>query len=172
MSLHASSVPVLQHMLGSLKHLLAKAGQHAAAQGYDAQVLTGVRLAPDMFALARQVQIACDMAKNGCARLAQVDFPKFEDDETTLAQLEARIDKTVAFLATLPASAFEGREQADITFPVGRDGSTRTMKGQDFLQLWLLPNFYFHVTTTYALLRHNGVPLGKRDFLLGAAAAQ
>ncbi|MGI9215965.1 MAG: DUF1993 domain-containing protein, partial [Hydrogenophaga sp.] len=128
------------------------------------------RLAPDMLPFAAQIRIACDAAKNGTARLAGIEAPKFEDNETTFADLQARIRKTLDWLATVPAAAIDGREEAEITFPVGRD-KTRTMAGEAYLKHCALPYVFFHVTTAYALLRHNGVDLGKADYLVGEQAA-
>lgn len=170
-SLSSASLPVFTTMLGNLAHCLRKAVAHAEARKFDPNVFLTTRLAPDMLPFPAQIRIACDAAKFGAARLAGIEAPAFADDETTLAELLARIDKTVAWLATVPADKIDGRETADITFPVGRDGSTRTMQGEAYLKHWVLPNLFFHVTTAYGLLRHNGVELGKRDYLLGAAAA-
>ena len=114
-----------------------------------------------------EILIACDAAKNGVARIAGVEAPKFEDNETTFAELKARIQKTLDFLASVPAAKLEGTESREVTFPVGRD-KTRTMTGEAYLTTWALPNFFFHVTTAYAILRHNGVDLGKADYLAGA----
>lgn len=111
--------------------------------------------------------IACDAAKNGLARLSCVEAPKFEDTETTLAQLQECIQKTLAFIASVPAAALDGTEDKEITFPAG-PGKTRTLKGEDYLCHWMLPNLYFHITTAYTILRHNGVEVGKIDYLLGA----
>lgn len=168
LSMHSASVPLLQHMLRNLSHILDKAEAHADARKFDPAALTTFRLAPDMLPFTRQVLIACDAAKNGIARLSGVEAPKFEDNEATFADLKARIQKTLDYLATVPAGALDGAEAREITFPVGRD-KTRTMSGQDYLTLWMLPNFFFHVTTAYAILRHNGVDLGKADYLAGAA---
>lgn len=168
-TLTSAFLPILTNSLNNLDHFLAKAQANAAARGFDADVLAASRLAPDMLPLTAQVRIACDAAKLGVARLAGLEAPKFEDNETTVAQLRERIAKTLAWLATVSATAMDGCEAKDITFPVGRDGKTRTMQGADYLRQWVLPNVYFHVTTAYALLRHNGVDLGKMDFLVGAA---
>lgn len=162
--MHSASVPVFQHMLRNLSHILGKAETSAAARKFDPSVLTTSRLAPDMLPLTRQVLIACDAAKNGVARLSGVAAPKFDDDETTIAQLQARIQKTLDYLGTVPAATMDGKEAQDVTFPVGRE-STLTMSSQAYLTTWVLPNFFFHVTTTYAILRHNGVDLGKQDYL-------
>ena len=163
MSMYEASVPVLTRFLKSLDKILAKAEAHAEAKKFDPNVLVRARLAPDMFDLARQVQIASDMAKGCAARLGGVEVPKYEDNEATLAELRARVAKTLDFIATVPKAGFEGAETRDIVLPM-RD-RTMEFKGQDYLYGWVLPNFYFHVTTTYAILRHNGVELGKGDFL-------
>lgn len=166
-SMYSASVPVFQHMLRNLVHILDKAEAHAAARKIDPTALTGFRLAPDMLPFTRQVLIACDAAKNGVARLSGVEAPKFDDTETSFAELKARIGKTMEYLASVPANSMEGTEDRDITFPVGREKSL-TMKGQAYLGTWMLPNFFFHVTTAYAILRHCGVELGKSDYLAGA----
>lgn len=168
MSMHTASVPVFQHMLRNLGHLLDKAEANAGARNFDPTVLASCRLAPDMLPFTRQVLIACDAAKNGVARLSGVEAPKFEDNESTFPELKARIQKTLDYLATVPADKVDGSEDKEITFPVGRD-KTRTMKGQAYLTQWALPNFFFHVTTAYNILRHNGVDLGKSDYLVGGA---
>ena len=168
-TLSSASLPVFQTALSNLLHCLNKAEANAAARKFDPNVLFAARLAPDMLPFAAQIRIACDAAKNGTARLAGIEAPKFEDNETTFAELQARITKTLDWLATVPASAIDGREDADITFPVGRD-KTRTMKGEAYLKHYALPNMFFHVVTAYALLRHNGVDVGKTDYLMGAQA--
>ena len=167
MSMYEASVPVFQHMLRNLAHFLDKGEANAQARKFDASVLAGARLAPDMLPLARQVLIASDAAKLAVARISGQDAPKFEDTEQTFGELRARIQRTIDYLATVPASALDGREDREITFPIGRD-KTRTMTAQAYLTTWALPNFFFHVTTTYAILRHNGVDLGKSDYLAGA----
>lgn len=148
-------------MLNNLSDLLDKA---SAQKGPQAEALVEARLAPDMFPLARQVQIASDMAKSGAARLTGVEPPKFEDDEKTLADLKARIAKTVAFVQSIPVSAFEGAERREVSFPM-RDGMSLHADGLRFLKDWCLPNFYFHVVTAYDILRNNGVEIGKPDYL-------
>lgn len=168
-SMYSASVPVFRNMLGNLGHLLDKAQAHAEARKFDPAVLVEDRLAPDMLPLRKQVQIACDGAKNGLARLSGVAAPKFEDTETTFAALQERIRKTLDYLDSVPRSQVDGCEDKDITFPVGRE-ATRTMKGEAYLLNWALPNLFFHTTTAYAILRHNGVELGKSDYLLGAKA--
>lgn len=168
-SMSSVSLPVFEHMLGNLSHFLDKAQAHAEAKKFDPAVLLQSRLAPDMLPLARQIQIACDGAKNGVARLSGVEAPKFDDTESSLGELKERIGKTLAYLASVPAAQLDGNESKDITFPVGKD-KTRTMTGEAYLKHWMLPNFFFHVTTAYAILRHNGVELGKSDYLAGNKA--
>lgn len=162
-SMYSASVPVFTRMLGHLAAWLDKAEAHAQAKKFDTSVYLGARLAPDMLPFTKQIQIACDAAKFGVARLAGVEAPKFEDNETSFADLRERIRKTVAFVNSVPASAIDGNEDKDITVP-RRDGSI-VLKGEFYLKHYVQPNFYFHVTTAYALLRHNGVELGKGDFL-------
>lgn len=168
MSMYTASVPVFQHMLRNLVHILDKGEASAQARGFDPAVLAAARLAPDMLPFTRQVLIACDAAKLGVARISGVEAPKFEDKETSFPELKARIQKTLDYLQTVPASAMDGREDREITFPAGRD-RTLTMPAQAYLTTWALPNFFFHVTTAYAILRHNGVDLGKADYLAGGA---
>jgi hypothetical protein len=165
-SMYSASVPVFKNMLGNLSHCLDKAQAHAEARKFDPKVLVEDRLAPDMLPFKRQVQIACDACKNGLARLAGVEAPKFEDNESTLAELKERIRKTLDFLDSVPRASVDGTDDKDITFPAGRD-VTRTLKGEAYLLGVALPNLFFHVTTAYAILRHNGVELGKGDFLTG-----
>jgi uncharacterized protein len=169
-TLTRAALPVFQTALANLAHCLKKAEANAEARKFSPDVLAGLRLAPDMLPLASQVRIACDAAKNGSARVSGLEAPRFADDETTLAQLQERIAKTLAWLATLPADAFDGREAQDVTFPIGKE-ATRTMKAEAYLTHWAIPNVYFHVTTAYALLRQAGVDLGKADFLVGEQAA-
>jgi hypothetical protein len=166
-SMSSAALPVCTRMLSNLSHILAKAEQFVAAKKIDPAALTTYRLAPDMLPFTRQILIACDAAKIGVARLGGIEAPKFEDNETTLAQLQERIQKTLAFIATVPAAALDGTEDKEITFPAG-PGKTRTLSGQDYLTGWMLPNMYFHITTAYAILRHNGVDVGKIDYLMGA----
>jgi uncharacterized protein len=166
-SMSNASLAVCTRMLQNLSHVLAKGEAHAKARNFEPQVLLQARLAPDMFALIRQVQIACDTSKNGLARLAGMEAPKFEDNETSFEQLQQRIAKTLQFIASVPASAIDGSEEKEFTFPVG-PVKKRTMKGLPYLTQWMLPNLYFHITAAYAILRHNGVEVGKLDYLLGA----
>jgi len=168
--LSSACLPIFRTTLTNLDHCLAKAQANAAARKFDPNVFVGVRLAPDMLTFASQIRIACDTAKLAVARLAGTEAPKFEDNETTMDELRARIAKTLAYLASVPADSIDGREEIEITFPIGRD-KTRTMTGEAYLKHWALPNFFFHVTTAYALLRHNGVDLGKADYLAGPQAS-
>jgi hypothetical protein len=166
LSMYSASVPVFQHMLRNLVHILDKGEASAQARKFDASVLATSRLAPDMLPFTRQILIACDAAKLGVARISGLEAPKFDDNEATFPELKARIQKTLDWLGTVPASALDGTEDKDITFPIGRD-ATRTMKAQAYLLTWAMPNFFFHITTAYAILRHNGVDVGKRDYLTG-----
>jgi hypothetical protein len=163
-SMHSASLPVFVKMLGNLSQWLDKAEASAAARKFDVTVLLGARLAPDMLPLARQVQIACDSAKFGIARLAAEEAPKMDDVEASVAELKARIQRTLDYVQSVPAAKIEGSEQRDVQVPLrGRDPAH--FKGEAYLQHFVLPNFFFHVTTAYAILRHNGVELGKTDFL-------
>jgi len=162
-SMHSASVPIFVRMLSNVNGWLDKAEAHAADKKFDTTVYLGTRLAPDMLPFTRQIQIACDTVKFCVARLASVDGPKFDDNETSFAELRQRIDATVAFAKSVPAAQIDGSEDKDITIP-RRDGSM-VMKGEAYLKHFALPNMFFHLTTAYALLRHNGVELGKMDFL-------
>jgi hypothetical protein len=163
----AASIPNTIRILEALSHILEKGNASAQARKIDPLVFTQARLAPDMFALPRQVQIACDMAKNGFSRLAGIEAPKFEDGETTFEELQARIRQTVEFLNTFTPESLHGSEDKVVTFPAGPE-RTLKMKGEAYLNQWLLPNLYFHVVTAYNILRHNGVAVGKTDYLKGA----
>ena len=163
-SMSSASLPIFKTMLDNLSHILAKAQAHAEACKFDPAALTQFRLAPDMLPFSRQIQIACDAAKNGVSRISGVEAPRFEDTEATFPELKDRVRKTLEWLASVPADKLNGTEDKEITFPIGRD-KTRTMKCEAYLKHWMLPNFFFHVTTAYAILRHNGVDLGKADYL-------
>jgi uncharacterized protein len=165
-SVHAMSVDLFAHALGNLSALLEKAVADAKERKFDPAVLLGSRLAPDMFPLTRQVQIAGDIAKNSVARLAGQEPPRFEDNETTIEQLRARLARTIDYIKSIPASAFEGSESRDLKIPAGPD-KTLEFKGLPFVQTWMIPHVMFHVTTAYNILRHNGVDLGKTDFIGG-----
>lgn len=166
MSMSRAAIPSFEIGLNALSAILDKAQAHAEAKRFDPAVLLNTRLFPDMFPLTRQVQIACDQAKNGGARLAGTEPPKHDDNEKTLAELKARIAKTVAFVKTLDAAQIDGAADREITFPLGPENKGH-MKGADYLNHFVLPNFYFHLSTAYGILRHCGVELGKRDFLAG-----
>ena len=161
------SVPVFVHFLKSLSAILKKAEAHCLARKIDPAVMISQRLYPDMLALARQVQISTDSAKGAGARLTGTDNPSFPDDEKTFEELQARIARTIAFLESLKPEQFKGAETRDISFKAG----TReiNMKGAPYLETWAKANFFFHVTTAYNTLRHNGVELGKPDYLSGGA---
>jgi hypothetical protein len=159
-----ASIPVFQIGLNALSAVLDKAQAYAAAKKIDPSVLMSWRLAPDMFALAKQVQVVADQAKNGGARLAGVEAPRFEDNEASIEQLKARLEKTSAFLKTLDEKKIDASADREITFPLGPDNKGH-MQGSDYLSHFVLPNFYFHLTTAYAILRNCGVELGKRDFM-------
>jgi hypothetical protein len=156
-------VPIFVRMLGNVGQWLDKAEAHAQAKKFDPAVYLGARLSPDMLPFTNQVQIACDAVTYGVARLAGVEAPKFADEEKTLGELRERIRKTVDFIQSVPAAQIDGTEDKDVVVP-RRDGSM-TLKGEFYLKHFAFSNFYFHVTTTYALLRHNGVELGKMDYI-------
>ncbi|MBL8529605.1 MAG: DUF1993 family protein [Burkholderiales bacterium] len=162
-SMYQASIPVLVHMLGNLDAILAKAAAYAEAKRIDPSALVNGRLYPDMFPLSRQVQIASDTAKGCGARLSGQEPPKYEDTEATFPELSTRIRKTIAYLESLDAAAIDGTEERAITLKL-RD-TTVTFQGVAYLLNFVLPNFYFHVSTAYAILRHNGVELGKQDYL-------
>ncbi|MBI2734183.1 MAG: DUF1993 domain-containing protein [Aquabacterium sp.] len=166
LTMYSAFIPVAIRTLQNLSAILAKGAAHCEARKIDPNAFLSARLYPDMFPLIRQVQIASDTVKGAAARLAGIEIPKYDDNETSFAELQARLDKTVAFLKTISPAQIEGKEEADIvlSFP------TRTFefKGQAYLTGWVLPNLYFHTTTAYALLRHGGVELGKADYLGGA----
>ena len=162
-SMYQASVPTIVRALNNLAAILEKADQHAAAKKIAPEVLINSRLYPDMFPLAKQVQIASDTAKGGTARLAQAQPPSFEDNETTFAQLIERTRKTVAYLETLKPEQIDGGENRTVTWTTRT--ATKSMQGMPYLLNHVLPNVFFHVTTAYDILRHNGVELGKMDFL-------
>ena len=162
-SMYEALIPVANHMLGNLSKILDKGAAFAEAKKIDQAVLTGARLAPDMFPLTRQVQIACDSAKGAVARLAGVEIPKHEDTEQSFAELKTRIAKTIDFLESVPAAKVDGTEDKEVVLQM-RSGERR-FKGMQYLLGHAYPNFYFHVTTAYNILRHNGIEIGKRDYL-------
>jgi hypothetical protein len=161
--MYQASVPPFLATLKSLDAILDKAAAFAKERNIDEAVLLGWRLAPDMFPLVRQVQIVADFAKGTPARLAGAEVPKYADDEKTFAELKARIAKTVKFVESLKPQAIDGSEDRDIVLPIG--GQELRMKGQPYLVQFALPNFYFHATAAYAILRRCGLDIGKRDFL-------
>lgn len=163
-SLYAASVPVFKQMLGSVSALLTTAEAHAEARKIDPTVFLQARLFPDMFPLLRQVQIASDFARGVCARLAGVDVPKYEDTEQSFAELQALLSKTLAFLESFTPAQIDGNEERYI---ITRPGTPkeRKFKGQDYLLSYGIPQFFFHITTTYAILRNNGVEVGKKDYM-------
>ncbi|MBC3807347.1 DUF1993 domain-containing protein [Undibacterium seohonense] len=163
-TMYSTSVPVFQQMLGSLQVILQKAQAHAAEKKIDDQVFLQARLAPDMFNLIRQVQIAADFAKGVSARLANVDLPDFQDTENSFDELQARLSKTLDFISSLTAAQFEGSEVREVIL---RPGTPKEKKlvGTSYLLGYGLPQFFFHVTTAYDILRHHGVELGKRDYM-------
>jgi len=163
LSMHQASIPMFVRALGNLSAILEKAAAHAESRKIDPLVFINARLAPDMFPLSRQVQAACDAAKGCAARLAGVEVPRFEDTETSFPELQARIAKTVAFIQDVKAAQVDASEDRTITLKLrGRDV---TFSGRDYLLNFVLPNFFFHATTAYAILRHNGLEIGKTDFL-------
>ena len=164
-SMHAMTHDVFKKSLVQLLHVMEKGVANAKARNFDPNVLASSRLAPDMFTFAKQIQLTSDFAKNSMARLAGIEAPKYEDTETTMDELVARVKKTIDYIDTIPASALEGSETRDIKIPL-RD-RTVEFKGLPYLQYWAIPNFFFHFVTAYNLLRHNGVDIGKRDFLGG-----
>ena len=167
MNMYDASVPVFTHFLRSLSVILKKAEAHCAAKKIDPAVILNARLFPDMFALTRQVQIASDAAKGAGARLAGIAVPSWPDEEKSLDELQARISRTIEFLGGLKPEQFDGAESREISLKAG--GRELNFTGFAYLETWAKPNFYFHVTTAYAILRHNGVDVGKLDYLLGEA---
>ena len=162
-TMHSASAPIFVSLLENLNAWLDKAEAHAAAKKFEPAIYLTARLAPDMLPFTNQIQIACDTAKFLVARLAGIEAPKFDDAETSLADLRARVAATIAFVKSVPAASIDGTEEKDVTLP--RRSGPIVMKGQAYLTQFALPNFFFHMTAAYALLRHNGVELGKMDFL-------
>lgn len=162
-SMYRASAPVFLQMLPALSGILDKGAAFAAAKKIDPAVLLNARLAPDMFALSRQVQITSDFAKGTMARLAGKEPPKYEDNEASFDELKARIAKTVDFVKGFSPAQIDGSEERDITITLG--GQPRSFKGENYLVGFALPNFYFHATAAYAILRHNGVDIGKGDYM-------
>ena len=163
LSMYDASVPVFKQILGSLSAILEQAETHAAERKIDPNALLQFRLYPDMFPFMRQVQVAADFAKGAAARLAGVPVPAFDDNEHSFAELKARIAKTLAFIDNLPKAQIEASEERAIS--TGSGDKARHFTGQTYLMHYALPHFYFHATTAYAILRHNGVAIGKKDFI-------
>ena len=164
-SMYQASAPRFIHTLNALSAILDKAQAHAEMKKIDPLAMTAFRLFPDMLPMTRQVQIATDSAKGCMARLAGVEIPKYEDTEQTFTELKARVAKTVAFVGTFKPAQIDGTEEKDVVLKIG--GNDRTFKGMEYLLGFAYPNFYFHVTTAYNMLRHNGVEIGKKDYLGG-----
>lgn len=162
-SMYQISVPVFTRMLTNLVAIIEKAAAHCEENKIDPAVLINYRLYPDMFAFAKQIQIATDAARNGTAYLAGEDPPKFDNTEQTFAELAERVKKTIAFVNTFKPEQIDGSEEKDVV--IKRGETTVTYKGQAYLLNRVLPNFFFHITTAYDILRHNGVALGKKDYL-------
>ena len=163
LSMYQASIPAFVQMLNNLSAILDKAEAYAGNHNIDPEVLLNYRLAPDMFPLVRQIQIAADLAKGAVARLAGVEVPKHDDTEKSFADLKARLAKTVAFVQSFKPSDIDGSEDRGISLTLGEH--TMSFKGQPYLVHFVMPNFYFHCTTAYDILRHCGVELGKRDFI-------
>ena len=163
LSMYQASIPAFVQMLNNLSAIMDKAEAHAQSREIDPEVLLSYRLAPDMFPFVRQIQVAADLAKGAAARLASVEVPKHDDTEKTFAELKARLAKTLAFVQSFKPSNIDGSEDRDINLKLGEH--TMSFKGQHYLVHFVLPNFYFHCTTAYDILRHCGVELGKRDFI-------
>jgi hypothetical protein len=164
MSFYDASVPAFLQILGSLSGLLGKAEAHCKAKNIQPEVLLNARLYPDMFPLTRQIQTVCDFAAKSCARLTQSEVPTTSDTEKTFEELKQRLEKTIDYVKTFKPEQFDGADRRDVSFPVG-PSNTMTLKGQQFLNNFAFPNFYFHAATAHGILRHNGVEIGKRDFL-------
>jgi uncharacterized protein len=164
-NMYQASVPVFVRMLGNLSSILDKAAAHAEAKKIDQAIFINARLTPDMYPLSRQVQIATDMVKGCAARLADTEVPSYEDKETTFAELQERIKKTVIFLESVSAEQINGSEERMVTLKLR--GKEIRFLGQPYLFNFVLPNFYFHIAMTYAILRHNGVDIGKMDYIGG-----
>jgi uncharacterized protein len=164
MSFYDATVPAFLQILGSLSGLLTKAEAHCKAKNIAPEVLLGARLYPDMLPLTKQIQLACDFAAKSCARLTHSEVPSVPDTEKTFDELRQRIAKTVDYVKAFKPAQFEGADAKDVTFPAGPNNSI-TLKGQEFVTRFAFPNFYFHAATAHGILRHNGVEIGKRDFL-------
>jgi hypothetical protein len=165
MSFYDASVPAFLQILGSLSGILSKAEAHCRAKNIQPDVLLGARLYPDMLPFTRQIQLVCDFAAKSCARLTHSEVPSTPDTEKTFDELRERLAKTVEYVKTFKPAQFEGGDSRDVSFPAGGPNNTMTLKGRQFLNNYAFPNFYFHAATAHGILRHNGVEIGKRDFL-------
>ena len=166
MSFYDASVPAFLQILGSLSGILSKAEAHCRAKNIQPDVLLGARLYPDMLPFTRQIQLVCDFAAKSCARLTHSEVPSTPDTEKTFDELRERLAKTVEYVKTFKPAQFEGGDSRDVSFPAGGpNNNTMTLKGRQFLNNYAFPNFYFHAATAHGILRHNGVEIGKRDFL-------
>jgi uncharacterized protein len=164
MSFHDASVSAFLQILNSLSGILSKAEAHCKARNIAPEILLGARLYPDMLPLTKQIQLASDFAAKACARLTQSEVPSTPDTEKTFEELQQRLARTIAYLKTFKPAQFEGADARDVTFPTGPNKTT-TLKGQQFLSHFAFPNFYFHAATAHGILRHNGVEIGKKDFI-------
>jgi hypothetical protein len=164
MSFHDATVPAFLQILGSLSGLLTKAEAHCAAKNIQPDVLLSARLYPDMLPLSKQIQLACDFAAKGCARVTHSEVPSTPDTEKTFDELKQRLAKTIDYVKGYKPEQFEGADTKDVTFPAGPNNAM-TLKGQQFISHFAFPNFYFHAATAHGILRHNGVEIGKRDFM-------
>ena len=164
MSFYDATVPAFLQILGSLSGLLTKAEAHCKAKNIAPEVLLTARLYPDMLPLTKQIQLVCDFAAKGCARLTHSEVPSTPDTEKSFDELKQRLAKTIDYVKAFKPAQFDGADTKDVTFPVG-PSNTMTLKGQQFLSSFTFPNFYFHAATAHGILRHNGVEIGKRDFL-------
>jgi hypothetical protein len=164
MSFYDATVPAFLQILGSLTGLLGKAEAHCQTKNIQPEVLLGARLYPDMLPFSKQIQLACDFAAKGCARLTHSEVPSTPDTEKTFDELRQRLAKTIDYVKSFKPAQFDGADSKDVTFPAGPSNST-TLKGQQFASGFAFPNFYFHAATAHGILRHNGVEIGKRDFL-------
>jgi hypothetical protein len=164
MSFHDASVPGYLQILGSLSGILTKAEAHCTAKNIQPEVLLGARLFPDMLPLSRQIQLACDFAAKGCARLTHSEVPSTPDTEKSFDELKQRLAKTIDYVKAFKPAQFDGADSREVTFPAGPN-NTMTLTGQQFLSHFSFPNFYFHAATAHGILRHSGVEIGKRDFM-------
>jgi uncharacterized protein len=164
MSIYDATVPAFLQILGGLTGILTKAEAHCKAKNIAPEVLLSARLYPDMLPFSKQIQLVCDFASKSCARLAQVEVPATPDTEKTFDELKQRLAKTIDYLKAFKPAQFDGADARDVSFPVGPT-NTMTLKGQQFINIFAFPNFYFHAAIAHGILRHNGVEIGKRDFL-------